>query len=162
MLASIFTEKKGGIAIQMPTSVLATTTRATRLSAQLALDPGRRIVSVAVEVVEVVLNDERTWTLKGADWVGLVTVVADHAGEHVHARELVWVARVVGVVGRSVEHVIGLVRNVARVTEQGNSSNLVTRGGGWGESWRVANDALLHTERSSTTTENVSNDVGSL
>lgn len=107
----------------MPTSVLVTTTRDNRLGANLALDPGCRIVGVAVEVVEMVLNDKRTWSLEGADWVGLVAVVANHARELVHACELVWVAGVVGVVGRSVEHVICLISYMPGITKQGDSGD---------------------------------------
>jgi hypothetical protein len=99
------------------------------LEAENVLDPAGGIVRVEVEVVQVVVDIERTRAARSADGVGVVAVRSHDASELVHAVERVGGTRIGGAHIGAVEDIVGLVGNVSGVTEDGNSLELVARAG---------------------------------
>jgi hypothetical protein len=125
------------------------------LVAKDVLDPTGGIVGVKVEVVEVVVNIEGTRAGSSADGVRGIAVRSHDARELVQAVERVGVAGVVAADRGTAEDIVGLVGNVSVVTEEEDSTELVTRAGR-----RVKTGVGASTDVGST--KNISGNVGTL
>lgn len=125
------------------------------LVAENVLDPASGIVRVEVEVVQVLVDIERTGAASSADGVGVVAVRSHDASELVHAVERVGGTGVRGANIGAVKDIVWLVGNVSGVTEDGDGLELVARAGR-GVKTGVGAAASVRT------TKDVSSNVGTL